>query len=197
VPRQSLRERQRLAVRQEIQQVSLELFLRRGFDNVAVAEIAEAAGVSDRTFYRHFATKEDVVLVLFDGYAPGIHGHLRDHEGEGRPWKVLCDAFVISASSRRAVTPEVLRMVIETPRLLTAYFERQRTWEAMVAEVIAERLGVDPMVDPRPSLWAMIAFGIAYRVSYENVMVDPRDDLIANLEDRYRQAELLFTGHLD
>ncbi|AKT52827.1 TetR/AcrR family transcriptional regulator [Arsenicicoccus sp. oral taxon 190] len=48
--------------RERIRAVALELVLDRGFDQVTVQEIATAAGVSHMTFFRHFPTKEDVVL---------------------------------------------------------------------------------------------------------------------------------------
>lgn len=51
--------------RDALQRIAVELFAERGFENVRIAEIAEAAGVSERTFYRHFPTKE---AVLFQDY---------------------------------------------------------------------------------------------------------------------------------
>ena len=50
--------------RGRLQEVSLELFRERGFDSVTVAEIAQRAEVTERTFYRYFADKREV---LFDG----------------------------------------------------------------------------------------------------------------------------------
>jgi AcrR family transcriptional regulator len=51
--------------RDALQRIAVDLFAERGFENVRIAEIAEAAGVSERTFYRHFPTKE---AVLFQDY---------------------------------------------------------------------------------------------------------------------------------
>ena len=53
-----------------LQEVAVALFAERGFDNVTVAEVARTAGVSHMTFFRHFATKEAVVLD--DPYDPVI-----------------------------------------------------------------------------------------------------------------------------
>lgn len=55
----------RLATRAALQRSALELFARDGFDATSSAAIAAAAGVTERTFYRHFPTKE---AVLFDDY---------------------------------------------------------------------------------------------------------------------------------
>jgi AcrR family transcriptional regulator len=57
-----LRERRRLATRAEIEHVALELFARNGSERTTVDDIATAAGVSPRTFFRYFATKEDAAL---------------------------------------------------------------------------------------------------------------------------------------
>ncbi|CAG6398988.1 TetR/AcrR family transcriptional regulator [Streptomyces cocklensis] len=59
----TLRERQRTETRRLIQTHAVRLFTGRGYDAVTVADVAEAAGVSAMTVYRHFPTKEDLVLV--------------------------------------------------------------------------------------------------------------------------------------
>jgi AcrR family transcriptional regulator len=57
-----LRERRRLATQAEIEHVALELFAKNGSERTTVDDIAAAAGVSPRTFFRYFATKEDAAL---------------------------------------------------------------------------------------------------------------------------------------
>jgi AcrR family transcriptional regulator len=62
-PAQDLRTRRRLATERELHQAALGLMDRRGFTATTVDEIVAAAGVSQRTFFRYFATKEDAVLL--------------------------------------------------------------------------------------------------------------------------------------
>ncbi|WP_275947077.1 TetR/AcrR family transcriptional regulator [Streptomyces sp. T21Q-yed] len=57
-----LRERRRLATQTDIEDAALDLFERQGYERTTVQEIAAAAGVSQSTFFRHFATKEDAAL---------------------------------------------------------------------------------------------------------------------------------------
>ena len=55
-----LREKNRLKIELDLSRAAMELFAARGFDAVTVDAIAAAAGVSRRTFFRYFPTKEDV-----------------------------------------------------------------------------------------------------------------------------------------
>jgi AcrR family transcriptional regulator len=61
----NLHELRRRSTHETLRRVALEMFARNGFANVTVAELAERAGVTQRTFFRHFATKE---AVLFQDY---------------------------------------------------------------------------------------------------------------------------------
>jgi AcrR family transcriptional regulator len=58
--KKGLRERKKLATRQAISNIATRLFLERGFDNVTVAEIAEAANVAKMTVFNYFPRKEDL-----------------------------------------------------------------------------------------------------------------------------------------
>lgn len=58
----SLRERQQVATKREIVAAAFDLFEEQGFGNTTIEEIAQAAGVSARTVFRHFETKHDLVL---------------------------------------------------------------------------------------------------------------------------------------
>ncbi|MCK2216313.1 TetR/AcrR family transcriptional regulator [Actinomadura sp. ATCC 31491] len=143
-----LRQLQRLRVREAISGAAVALFLRRGFDEVPVAEIAAAAGVSKPTLFKYFPAKEDLVL-----------HRIADHEGEaarvvrGRaagepPLEALRRHFLDGLARRDPVTglndhPEVVafhRMVFSTPSLQARLFQQISRDERALAEALSEPL---------------------------------------------------------
>ncbi|MYW13205.1 TetR family transcriptional regulator, partial [Streptomyces sp. SID2563] len=75
-PRTTLAERKRRLVSDELTESALQLLALKGFDAVTVDEIAAAAGVSKRTFFRYFASKEDVVVQFLADMGTGIRAEL-------------------------------------------------------------------------------------------------------------------------
>ena len=61
-PDEGLRERKRRVMRQRISDVATFMFVTRGFDSVKVSEVAEIVGVSEKTIFNYFPTKESMVL---------------------------------------------------------------------------------------------------------------------------------------
>jgi AcrR family transcriptional regulator len=80
-PKTGLRERKRRSTMRRIQEVALDLFDDRGFENVTIEQIADAAEVSPSTVYRYFGTKEQVVLRdEFDvQFFEAVEAELRSH----------------------------------------------------------------------------------------------------------------------
>ncbi len=77
----SLRERKKHQTKIALKQAALDLFEQRGFDEVTVEEIAEAAMVSPRTFFRYFETKAEVVFA----YSPELIGRVEEEIATGDP----------------------------------------------------------------------------------------------------------------
>ncbi len=83
------RTRKRLAVRKNISNAATKLFLERGFDNVTVDEIAEAADVGRMTVFNHFPRKEDMFFDLDEEGRETVRAALRQREPSVAPVEVL------------------------------------------------------------------------------------------------------------
>lgn len=103
-PAPDLRERRRLATQAEIEQVALDLFARNGSERTTVDDIAAAAGVSPRTFFRYFGTKEDAALGANRAFDAALAARLEDRVGSSASLADLedCIADVLTAFTAEA-----------------------------------------------------------------------------------------------
>ncbi|WP_426323341.1 TetR family transcriptional regulator [Microbacterium sp. E-13] len=170
-PRPGLRQRQREALESELRQIALRLFEERGFDEVTISEIAAEAGVSERTFSRYFPSKEEVVLGILESFGPVIRGRASQEPFEGSWFDVLRRTYDLreAEGASFADITRVVRLTIVSPRLLAGMLARRRNSIADIADIIGERLGVDPAVDPRPGVWATLVISIAQAESMRKV----------------------------
>src|SRR6266481_1947825 len=77
-PAEGLRERKKRLMRQQLSDTATAMFLERGFDAVRVTEVAEACGVSEKTVYNYFPTKESLVLDRDDATLASLRTGLAD-----------------------------------------------------------------------------------------------------------------------
>jgi AcrR family transcriptional regulator len=77
---EGLRERKKQLMGQQLSDTATEMFLERGFDAVRVAEVAQACGVSEKTVFNYFPTKESLVLDRWDTTRESLHAGLADAE---------------------------------------------------------------------------------------------------------------------
>ena len=143
-PRPSLRERNHERTRAEIAEHALALFAVHGFDDVTVDDIAAAAGISRRTFFRYFDTKEDALL-------PGDASRLRRLEEalRARPpaegaFDAVRGAVLELAQDYETSSEEFLqqaRLVLATPSVHARSLGHQAEREAVIRAFVAERTG--------------------------------------------------------
>jgi AcrR family transcriptional regulator len=110
---ETLSQRRREIIRQEIARAAIELFLERGFDAVTVDDIAAAAGTSPRTVFRYVTSKEDIVLDLGRRVDDRLLAALRARPADEGPIEALREAF--AATSR--VEPGARQRVLAIARL--------------------------------------------------------------------------------
>jgi AcrR family transcriptional regulator len=169
-PPASLRERKKLATRRELRREALRMIAERGYSNVTVEEIAEAANVSPRTFFNYFPTKE---AALF-GADPELAEATREaivHRSPGEP--VVNVLRAVMTNQAKMVVNEFaelggdplewlarMRASRTDPHLHAAHGAQMAAIERSLAEAIAQRLGTTPERDPYPGLLASIATGV-------------------------------------
>ena len=175
-----LREKNKARTRQRLVQVALSLFEERGFDEVTVEEIADAATVSPRTFYRYFGTKE---AVLYDGQDDQIallHEVITSQPPEASPLAAIRAGVLVLARQATGTADVSLRRA-RISGSTTSLGEYQRStllprWEQALTLAVAERLGVDPDTDVRPLLLAGVGLSVMASVN-ETFRRDGADDL--------------------
>ena len=132
--------------RDRLQAEALRLFGERGYDNVTVAEIAHAVGVSHMTFFRHFPTKDSVIFD--DPYDPMIGAAIARQDRRLRPVERVCRGLLDAWAQIEEPPDESMRTRIrlagEHPALRARVWENnQRTEEVIVTALIeagADRL---------------------------------------------------------
>ena len=140
-----LRETKKLRTRQEIADKAMQLFARRGFDRVTVAEVAAAAKVSEKTVYNYFPTKED----LFFDEVPARRAALVDAIRGRRPGESIGAALqrLQVAECPRLSSPGFAvfaRIIEESPALRAKELEVMVQFTDVLAGEIERELGVDP-----------------------------------------------------
>jgi AcrR family transcriptional regulator len=172
-PRPGLRERRKRLTAAELEAAALRLFSERGFDSVTVDDIAVEADVSRRTFFRYFASKEDVLLA--DHFVQ--LARLREAMAARPPDEPILTALRNAILSMTGDFEDRKEMVIlrgrimrNTPSLQARSLVHQRAWEDAMQEMVAQRLAVDPNVDLRPGVVAATALA-AMRVAFTNWLV--------------------------
>ncbi len=156
-----LRERKRERARRHVEQVALQLFAERGYDHVSVAEVAEVAEVAVRTFFRYFASKEDVLLDdarrrLARGPALlAEHAENRPDDAVGAVVDALVELSAVGEHDR-VLLLQRHRVLCRTPSLLGAVLGVLSSAEQEIAAFVAARRGCSATEDLYPALVAAV-----------------------------------------
>lgn len=138
-----LRARARRTMKAELASLAMELFAERGFDETTVEDIAHAAGLSKRSFFRYFPSKEDVVFGTVESMADEVADEVRGRPVDEPPWDCLHQ--VLRAWQQRILTSErqlaELTLIEATPSLRARLSQKRDVMRAQVAEVLARRPG--------------------------------------------------------
>jgi AcrR family transcriptional regulator len=149
----TLWDRSRQAVVAEIVDTALALFAEHGYENVTVGQIAKQAGVSQRSLFRYFGTKEDLVCGDQDGLGRLLVSTVEAQPAEVSPWDALLAGFaaIMSANHTPAQVLEITTLIFDNPPLRSRYYEKRLKWQAALVPVVEARMGIEsgPVPDPR------------------------------------------------
>jgi AcrR family transcriptional regulator len=159
------RERKKQRTRDALIEAAMDLFAAKGYEHTAVHEITDAVDVSERTFFRYFASKEDLVLSFVRDGADAFVAALAARPQEEEPLTAARNAFQISLSQLAGRLPSylsVMRLIDSTPALLAAHLRYIHDHDEEFIQVFAQREGVDPATDRRPRVLAAVIGSLVF-----------------------------------
>jgi AcrR family transcriptional regulator len=160
-----IRERTRRLAQTELTSVAQDLFVAQGYDGTTVDQIAAAAGMSKRTFFRYFPSKDDLVIGKYDLFADRMAEALDERPADEPVWESLRRVFDITLDYvqddyQRARNEAMDEIVRSTPQLYARYLEKMQRVQQLLIGRVAGRLGArdDNSSDPRPAAIVGAAF---------------------------------------
>ncbi len=177
-----LRERNRRERRQRLEDVALELFERDGFDRTTIEQIAAAAGLSPRTFFSYFATKDDLVLGDYTDRLSRILDELERRPADEHPWDALQAAFAAVAVDYETEAGRIRRrflIMASSPSVFARSLQLQAGWEHSLTELLRARLDATDD-DTNPRLLAATALAVM-RASRQQWLLRPHNTPLPQL----------------
>jgi AcrR family transcriptional regulator len=188
------RERKKRQTRDALIHAALQLFELKGYEHTAVREITDAVDVSERTFFRYFASKEDLALSFIRDRTAIFLRALAARPPREEPLTAVRNAFHDSlaqtaapdSAEDMALYLSVINLIEATPALLAANLRYLHDYDDEIVGVLARREGVDPALDRRPRLLAAMFGAIASLASREwRQKGSPGPEMMAAAFDAY------------
>src|SRR3984957_3287114 len=173
-----LRERKKRLMRQQLSDTATRMFLERGFDAVKVAEIAEACGVSEKTVFDYFPTKEALILDRLEGTVTSLRAGLADTATTPAEatLRILDDeldgiASWLAAQDDPSQAAAMIRrfggLIQATPSLRAYRSDMMDQFVAVAAGILAERAAMSAE-DPEPQIAATALLGL-WRIQFRSL----------------------------
>ncbi|MGD0256083.1 MAG: TetR family transcriptional regulator [Acidimicrobiales bacterium] len=163
-PNEPRRARKKRQTRDALIDAALHLFEAKGYEHTAVHEITDAVDVAERTFFRYFASKEDLALFFVRQEMDRFVEALAARPADEKPLTAMRNAFSLSLRQLQADgdthngEPKYLsaiKLIDSTPALLAANLRYVYDNSEKAVHILAKRENVDPATDRRP--WLLIA----------------------------------------
>jgi AcrR family transcriptional regulator len=189
------------AVRAGLAGIAIDLFAQRGFDAVTTDEIARAAGISPRTFFRYYPSKDEIVLELGSRLHDRLLAAFDQRPSREGTVEALRRAYVATSTVLTEDRERVLRIgrvLASSPALRSASYGRPWADGTPLVERVAARMGTSP-ADPRPRVIAAAMAAVATAEWHAWVddggTGDPAERIEAALTALEEGLRTLDTGH--
>ncbi|MFE3175079.1 TetR/AcrR family transcriptional regulator [Amycolatopsis sp. NPDC059090] len=158
-----LRERKKEATRVALREAALRLALEHGPANVRVDDIAEAAGVSPRTYNNYFSSREEAIVAAVTADRESrIAAAVAERLPKTRLAAAIIDAIAEQYTDPGEQSRDALLLITTNPGLRTAFLDAPAALEDPLEEVIATRIG-----DPQTARVLAASVAAAVRVALE------------------------------
>jgi TetR/AcrR family transcriptional regulator, regulator of mycofactocin system len=178
--------RRRSTSPQHVTDVALGLFADRGFAEVSVDDVAQAAGIARRTVFRYYASKNAIPWGDFDAHLQHLR-ELLDHVDPGTPLGEALRAALLSFNtfdeSETVRHRQRMRVILQTAELQAYSMTMYAGWRQVIADFVAHRTGVKP-TDLQPQTVAWMMLGVALS-AYEHWLDDESASLPRALGDAF------------
>jgi len=158
-----LREQKQEVVRDALYAAAIELFAKKGFDETTLEEVAKTAGVSRRTFFRYFDSKDDLLSFPLVSFATILVDAVRSSPASHSPLQITQDAVLAGVrytSEIEARTRQVIRISMHSTAARQAYQSRMMKAEDDLAQAYAARLNEPSPYELRPRLLAALTLTV-------------------------------------
>ncbi|MFI6077401.1 mycofactocin system transcriptional regulator [Actinoplanes sp. NPDC051343] len=190
--------RPRVASRAELERIGFALFERHGFEETTIDDIAASAGIGRRTFFRYFASKNDLVWGDFEDHLTGLRSLLAAVPAEVPMMDALREAVIEFNRFDPEVVPwhrRRMELILRVPALRADSTLRYHSWQALITEFVAARLG-QKVTGAVPRLIGNVALATSV-TAYELWLDDETADLAALLDFSFRQLATGFREFRD
>jgi len=165
--------RRRSTTRAHIADVAIELFTARGFAEVSVDDVARAAGISRRTLFRYYASKNAIPWGEFDTHLAHLRELLDNVDPRvrlGEALRAALLAFNTFDESETVRHRQRMRVILQTPELQAYSMTMYAGWREVIAEFVAGRRGAKTTdLLPQTVAWTMLGVALS---AYEHWLGD-------------------------
>ena len=178
--------RRRSTTWDHLSNVAIDLFAARGFDEVSVDDVAQAAGIARRTLFRYYPSKNALPWGDFDAHLERMRDQLAELDPSvpiGDALRTALLAFNTFDETETARHRQRMRVILQTAELQAYSMTMYAGWRAVVAAFVARRLGVEVGdLVPQTVAWTMLGVALS---AYEQWLADESVSLAQALNDAF------------